>query len=107
MPSLEISPTEASELLDTGKARLIDVRETWELSQAYVEGAEAIPMGEIAARAPHELKPDEHLLILCHRGQRSLNVAIWLRNQGYENVQSVSGGISAWAAQVDPSIGRY
>jgi rhodanese-related sulfurtransferase len=106
MPSLEIPPTEAVELFEAQKARLIDVREPWELTQASVPGAESIPMSEIAGRL-QELSPAEPLLILCHSGVRSLNVTVWLRNQGYENAQSITGGIAAWAAEVDPSVGRY
>ena len=36
-----------------------------------------------------------------------MNVAVWLRNQGFEQAQSLRGGIDAWAAQVDPTVGRY
>jgi rhodanese-related sulfurtransferase len=64
-------------------------------------------MGEVAARAHQELDPDERLLIVCHHGIRSMNVAVWLRNQGFEQAQSVRGGISAWSAEVDPSVPRY
>jgi len=46
-------------------------------------------MGEVAARAHQELDPDERLLIVCHHGIRSMNVAVWLRNQGFEQAQSV------------------
>ena len=35
-------------------------------------------------------------------GQRSMNVTVWLRNQGFEQVQSMRGGIEAWSAEVDP-----
>jgi len=107
MPSLEVSPAEAASLLSQKKARLIDVREPWELARAAVPGAFPMPMGEIPARAHQELEPDEPLLILCHHGVRSLNVAVWLRNQGFANAQSIRGGIAAWASEVDPSVGRY
>jgi rhodanese-related sulfurtransferase len=38
---------------------------------------------------------------------RSMNVTIWLRNQGFENVQSLRGGIDAWSREVDPQVPRY
>jgi len=38
---------------------------------------------------------------------RSMNVTVWLRNQGFEQAQSIAGGIDAWSAEVDPSVPRY
>ncbi|MGB8260640.1 MAG: rhodanese-like domain-containing protein [Terracidiphilus sp.] len=105
--NLEVSPAEAAALLAQKKARLIDVREPWELARAAVPGAVAMPMGDIPSRAHQELDPDEPLLLLCHHGVRSLNVAVWMRNQGFALAQSVRGGIAAWASEVDPAVGRY
>src|ERR1700758_2189451 len=107
MLDYEISPGEAAALLHEKKARFIDVREPWEFATARIAGSELMPMGEVPSRAHQELDPDERLVILCHHGQRSLNVAAWLRNQGFEQAQSLQGGIDAWAAQVDPAVGRY
>ena len=103
----EISPGEAAALLSEGKARLIDVREPWEFATAHIGQSVAMPMGEVAARAHQELDPDERLLVLCHHGMRSLNVTVWLRNQGFEQAQSVRGGIDAWSAAVDKGLPRY
>jgi len=107
MLDYEISPTEAARLLAARQARLIDVREPWEFTAAHIEGSVLMPMGDVPSRAKQELDPDERLVILCHHGQRSLNVTAWLRNQGFDQVQSMCGGIDAWAAQVDPGVGRY
>jgi rhodanese-related sulfurtransferase len=107
MLDFEISPANAATLLKDGMARLIDVREPWEFAAAKIEGAELIPMGDVPGRAHQELDPEERLVILCHHGQRSLNVAVWLRNQGFEQVQSLRGGIEAWAAEIDPAVARY
>jgi rhodanese-related sulfurtransferase len=38
---------------------------------------------------------------------RSMNVAVWLRNEGLENVQSLRGGIDAWSREIDPKVPRY
>jgi rhodanese-related sulfurtransferase len=107
MLDYEISPSEAATLLTENKARLIDVREPWEFQAARIPGGVLMPMGDVPARAHQELDPEERLVIVCHHGQRSLNVAAWLRNQGFEQAQSLRGGIDAWSAEVDPSIGRY
>jgi rhodanese-related sulfurtransferase len=107
MLDYEISPGEAAALLKEKQARLIDVREPWEVAVVHIEGGVPMPMGEVPARAHQELDPEERLVVLCHHGVRSMNVAVWLRNQGFDQAQSVRGGIEAWAAEVDPAVGRY
>lgn len=107
MLDYEISPSEAADLLAKNEARLIDVREPWEFETARIEGGLLMPMGDVPARAHQELDPDERLVVVCHHGQRSLNVAAWLRNQGFEQAQSLAGGIDAWSAFVDPKVPRY
>ncbi|KAA6464962.1 sulfurtransferase [Acidobacteria bacterium AB60] len=107
MLDYEISPTEAANLLQTNGARFVDVREAWEYATARIGGSVLMPMGDVPSRAHQELDPDERIVVLCHHGVRSMNVAVWLRNQGFENAQSLRGGIDAWASEVDPSVGRY
>ena len=107
MLDYEISPAEAATLLRKNRTRLIDVREPWEFNAARIEGSVLMPMGDVPARAHQELDPDEHLVVLCHHGVRSINVTAWLRNQGFEQAQSLRGGIDAWSAEVDPSVPRY
>ena len=107
MLEFEVSPTDAASLLRENKARFIDVREPWEVATAHIEGAVTIPMGDVPSRAHQELDPDERLVVFCHAGVRSMNVTVWLRNQGFEQVQSLRGGIDAWSLEVDPKITRY
>jgi rhodanese-related sulfurtransferase len=107
MLDYEISPADAAALRKEGKAKIIDVREPWEFATACIEGSLPIPMGEVPARANQELDPEERLVVVCHHGVRSMNVTVWLRNQGYEQTQSMRGGIDAWAAEIDPTVGRY
>lgn len=107
MLDYEISVTEASALLREDKVKFVDVREPWEFETARIAGSILIPMGDVPARVHQELDPEDRLVVLCHHGMRSLNVTVWLRNQGFEQAQSLSGGIDAWSAEVDPAISRY
>lgn len=92
----ELSPTEAYDAWQAGDATIIDVRETHEHAQAHVPGVTLIPMSEIQQRIG-EL-PDGQLIIMCHVGGRSAQVAQWLESLGnYGEVANLDGGISQWA----------
>jgi rhodanese-related sulfurtransferase len=85
---------------------LLDVREPWELEIAAVDGAIAIPLGELNQRVG-ELPRDRPLAVMCHHGGRSAQATAWLRNQGFDHATNVAGGIDAWARSVDPTLSRY
>ena len=88
---------------------LLDVREGWELQTASTqpEGLDLLhmPMQTIPARL-HELDKTRPIACLCHHGGRSMQVASFLLQHGFQ-VVNVAGGIHAWSAQVDPSIPVY
>ncbi len=105
---LELSVTEARDLFlqDPERVGIIDVREAHELEISRLAGAEHIPMRRIPERLA-DLPRDRHLLILCHHGSRSLHVTRYLRQQGFDAVSNIAGGIEAWAVELDPSLARY
>ena len=104
----EISPGQVKSLQKNGETfTLLDVREPWEYEASHIEGTKHIPMGDIPTRAHQELDPDAHIVVMCHRGVRSVSVTNWLRQQGYEKVQSMRGGIDGWARTVDPKVPLY
>jgi rhodanese-related sulfurtransferase len=105
---MEITPHEVKRRLDAGeKLSLIDVREPQEFAVARIEGGELIPMRTIPAALAQLQAADGPLIVICHHGVRSLNVVHWLREQGVENCQSMSGGIDAWSLEIDPAVPRY
>jgi rhodanese-related sulfurtransferase len=104
----EITPEEVKVMVDGGEEfTLLDVREPWERDAASIDGSVHIPMGDIPARFSQELDPEEHIVVYCHLGVRSMNVTAWLRQQGFENVQSLRGGIDRWSRVVDPKVPLY
>src|SRR5580698_4371895 len=86
---------------------LLDVREPWEFQAARLPDSLLMPMGDVPSRVHAELDPDAHIVVLCHHGQRSLSVAMWLRGQGFERAQSLAGGIDLWSRAIDPTVPRY
>ncbi|MFZ0941815.1 MAG: rhodanese-like domain-containing protein [Candidatus Sulfotelmatobacter sp.] len=104
----EITPEEVKMMLDRGEqCMLLDVREPWEFGAARIDGATLIPMGDIPARAYQELDPEVHIVVICHHGVRSMSVTAWLRQQGFEEAQSMRGGIDAWSRRVDAKVSLY
>jgi rhodanese-related sulfurtransferase len=107
---LEITPAEAREKLAHQKAAaLVDVREPKEFAVAQIGGSLLIPMQSVPARLQQleSIADDKDLLILCHHGVRSLQVAAWLRARGIENAFSIAGGIDRWSREIDESVPRY
>ena len=104
----EIKPEAFAQLRSSGGAPvLLDVREPWEYETARLPDSMLMPMGDVPSRAHAELDPDSHIVVLCHHGQRSLSVAMWLRNQGFDHAQSLAGGIDGWSRSIDPAVPRY
>ena len=105
--NLEIAPSELKQSLDRGeKVLLIDVREPWEYGITKIEGSKLIPMGSVPANL-QSLDSGEPVVCYCHHGMRSLDVAVWLRAQGVENVRSLAGGIDRWSLEIDQKVPRY
>jgi rhodanese-related sulfurtransferase len=65
-----------------------------------------IPMGTVPANL-QALDSDDEIIVYCHRGMRSLDVAVWLRGQGVAQAKSLAGGIERWSLEIDPNVPRY
>lgn len=85
---------------------LLDVREPWEYEHCHLEGSLHIPMGQIPNRH-QELNQNQEIVVVCHHGMRSLQVAQYLEKIGFKNVSNLNGGIDAWAREVDPDMPVY
>lgn len=105
----QITPAElAAWLGDTGRAKplLLDVREPWEFQTCAIAGSRPLPMSEVPARKD-ELDPQAEVVVICHHGGRSLQVAAFLERSGFARVHNLAGGVDAWAKTVDPSMPVY
>lgn len=104
----EINALDARSLLDAGGVRLVDCREPDEFAICKIGRAELIPLSVFADEAPRKLADTSAtILIYCHHGMRSARAAAWLAARGYENVNSLAGGIEAWSLEIDPGVPRY
>lgn len=88
------------------KFQLIDVREAWEFDTVRIGGSLLIPMAEVASRVG-ELDNDSDIVVICHHGGRSLQIAAFLERAGFSGVHNLTGGVDAWARSIDPSMPTY
>ena len=107
MSIAQLTPQQVQDCLKEQPAPLLlDVREEDEVHLCALSGSLHIPMNLIPLRH-NELPDDVPIIVYCHHGIRSLNVARYLAHVGFENVANLQGGIDAWARQIDPSLPRY
>jgi adenylyltransferase/sulfurtransferase len=86
--------------------QLIDVREPFE-TEICTLGALLIPLAEVPNRV-NEISKDKKVVIHCRSGARSGNAIGFLeQNFGYENLYNLTGGILAWANEIDPEMETY
>ena len=88
------------------KPVLLDVREPWEFQTCHIAGSVAIPMHSIPERL-QELEEDAPIVCICHHGARSMSVAAFLERNGFTQVTNLTGGVHAWALQVDSAMPTY
>lgn len=108
----EISVSELADWIDDSAGEdgrsplLLDVREPWEHELCRLPGSLLIPMNEVPGRV-RELDAEADIVVICHHGVRSMQVAMYLENNGFGSVRNLTGGVDAWAHEVDPSMPKY
>jgi rhodanese-related sulfurtransferase len=111
----EISVQDVEKKRQAGESFVwLDVREPNEMQLAYIEDERVVelPMSQLAAQQlnaiPEEMEDKEtEVIVFCHKGMRSAQVTAWLRQNGWTNVRSMTGGIGTWADEIDESVGTY
>jgi rhodanese-related sulfurtransferase len=96
----------AEKLAGPNPPLLIDVREPREWAIARIAQAVLKPMGQTPEWMT-ELDPNAEIVLQCHSGRRSMQVALYLKANGFTQVFNLRGGIDAWSREVDPSVPRY
>jgi rhodanese-related sulfurtransferase len=103
------APTLASERQLGRSMLLLDVRERWEFDIAKIEGAINIPMSSIPNSIDdiRDQLGDDELVVICHHGMRSMHVARFLADNGFDRLINLSGGVDAWSRLVDQGVASY
>jgi sulfur-carrier protein adenylyltransferase/sulfurtransferase len=104
---VDVTPRELKASIDAGrKPVLLDVREPFEYALCHLESSTLIPVDQLSHRLK-ELGLNDEIVVYCHVGIRSAGAVSLLRKNGFTNVKNLTGGIDAWAVQVDPKMPRY
>jgi sulfur-carrier protein adenylyltransferase/sulfurtransferase len=108
-PDWEVTPREVKSKLDKGeKFTFIDCRNANEYSITKIEGAQLMPLPQIAQYIGQlRGKEGQEIIVHCKSGGRSLQFTQILRQQGFKNVKSMAGGISLWNRDVNPGGPQY
>jgi len=103
-----ISATQLNQRLLNGEPYplLLDVREPNEFSYCHINGSINMPMANVFAGVG-QLDPQQEIIVICHHGMRSAQIANFLLSKGFSNISNLSGGVAAWASQVDTSMPTY
>lgn len=103
----EITPAQLAERLARGdRPVLLDVRQPEELEICRLDDVVHIPLDELSSRA-QELDPEAEIVCICHHGMRSASAAAFLESRDFGRLVNLTGGMEAWASQVDPAMARY
>ncbi len=87
----------AVQLINREKAVVIDVCEANEFAVGHVGGAKNIPLGQLAEKLPAMVKNKAlPLILVCQSGMRSGRAVAVAKSLGYEQAQSLGGGLAAW-----------
>ena len=94
-----LSPQDMVQLMNREKAVVIDVCEPDEFAQGHVIGAKNLPLGDLEAKLAQLVKNKATpVVMVCQVGARSARAAATAQKLGYENAQSLAGGLKAWQA---------
>ena len=104
----EISAQQLKEYLQAAvpSPLLLDVREPWEYQICHIDGAQLMPLSEIPQTCK-TLDPQQEIVVICHHGRRSLQGGSYLERMGFTRIVNLTGGVDAWAHDVEPSMPRY
>ena len=92
-----LAPAGAVQLINREKAVVVDVSEVAEFAAGHIVGAKNIPLGDLEAKLASAVKNKTlPLILVCQTGARSGRALVIAKKLGYDQAQSLGGGLAAW-----------
>ena len=103
----QLTPEQLKASLDKNNpVLLLDVREPWEYEICHIDESVNISMSQIPSSL-EQFDPEKEIVLICHHGIRSQQVANYLADKGFNKINSLDGGIDAWAKSIDQTMAQY
>src|SRR6266536_1864722 len=94
----EATPAEAKTLFERKEPVVyLDIREPNEWNMGHIPGAVHLPRGNLESKVEGMMDRSRKVIVYCAHGNRSALAALTLKQMGYDDVASMSGGIAGWA----------
>jgi rhodanese-related sulfurtransferase len=92
-----LDPSSAVQLINREKAVVVDVCEPSEYAAGHISGAKNIPLADLEKKLPTSVKNKKlPLILVCQSGMRSNRAVAIAKKLGYEQAQSLGGGLASW-----------
>jgi len=102
---LNVSPAEAVLLMSRAKTLVLDVRDEAEFSAGHIQGAKHVPLADLEGRLKEfEKQKKKPVVVHCQRGVRSNQACKVLKNNGFEQVHQLNGGLDKWVEAKMPLV---
>jgi len=103
----KLSTLQATQLINSAKPLILDVRDADQFAAAHLRDSRHIPLKDLPQRISELDKfKDKSILVICQSGTQSGKAESLLKKAGFNNVQGLDGGIAAWQAQSLPTVGQ-
>jgi rhodanese-related sulfurtransferase len=108
LPTLQrgarLSLLQATQMLNQGKAVILDIRDQDEFAAGHIRDARHIPLKDLKSRISELDKfKSKSVIVVCSSGAQSARAASQLKGAGFTEVYSLDGGLAAWRAQGLPT----
>jgi len=101
----QVNPQKLTYLMNRDEAKIVDIRDRDAFQQAHIIGALNIPSSDIEQQINKlQQYKKKKLVVVCHKGQSALKVMAQLKKLGFEDVQILAGGMSAWNSADMPTV---
>lgn len=94
-----VDSSAAIQLINREKANVVDVSDATEFAAGHIVGSKNVPLTELEAKLAGAVKNKTlPLVLVCQSGARSAKAVDIAKKLGYEQAQSLQGGLKSWKA---------